>query len=184
MGGRGAEQDHINELDIEGRMKLLTGSSIQNAAGENIVDAADPVAAKVIKVSLTNAQIKAIKAAPVTALAAQGANTVIDVLSVTYVLNYGGTNVFTRPGANEDIQLSYTDAAGVDAIAVGATTLITQSASSIQKFIPAAVAVGAIATLINQPLILHNAGTNEIAGNAGNDNTIDVFIHYRVISVA
>lgn len=131
-------------------------------------------------VTLTNAQIKALRATPVEIVPAFGANKIIEFISGSLIL-IAGVNVLTESGCN--FGLKYTDGSGVQVNeTVEATGFIDQAVNtmtSIRKKLDAIVASSAAA---NKALVLHNVGGAEIAGNAGVDATLICNLSYRVIS--
>lgn len=129
-------------------------------------------------VTLTSAQVKVVRATPITIIAAQGAGLVIEFIAGMVFVKYGGTNVWTNP---QNLALRYKDSAGV--IVSGAITAagLVDQAGSIAETIPnVAGAIVAKANCDNQPVLLHNTGASEIAGNAANDNTLTIQASFRV----
>jgi hypothetical protein len=62
-------------------------------------------------VTLTSAQIKAIRATPITIIPAPGAGVFANVVTITYKLIYGGNNAFTA-AVGQTIALAYTNVSG------------------------------------------------------------------------
>ena len=137
-------------------------------------------ATQVEKISLTNAEIKALRATPKTLVSAPGANKSLEFISAVLKLNYGGTNVFTE--STDNLAVKYTNGAGV---AVSQTIesggFIDATADTQTNALAKIDAIVASSGAENQALVLHNTGDGEIGGNAGADNTIDLWVAYRVI---
>lgn len=136
-----------------------------------------------VQVTLTNAQIKAIRATPVTLVAAPGAGKYIQPISCTVELVYGGTNAFTA-AANDNLSLKWKDGSGGILWSGAVQAFVQATNSAFSPFVPGA-AVGATlnqakANVDNQPLVMHNQTAGEIAGNAAGDNTMRVNLHYSI----
>lgn len=132
-----------------------------------------------VTVSLTNAEIKALRATPKTLVAAPGAGKVLEFVSAVLLLDYGGTNVFTETADNLAIRFNNTTGVIVSE-AIETTGFIDQSADTATNAIPKVDAIAAKSGCENLPLVLHNTGDGEIAGNAANNNLMRVKIAYRV----
>ena len=129
-------------------------------------------------VALTNADIKALRATPKTLVAAPGTGKVIEFLSAVLMLK-AGTNVLTEATAN--LAVRYKDGAGVQVSQTIETTgFIDQAADQITYGLQKLDPIAARSACENQPLVLHNLGAGEIAGNAANDATMKVKVGYRV----
>lgn len=132
-------------------------------------------------VSLTSAQVKALAATPIQLVAAPGAGKVVKLMGAQLKLVYGGTNAFTEAGDN--LVINYTNAAGVAVSQViEMTGFIDQTASMYTNAEPAINAIVTAAASENQALVLWNNNA-EIAGNAANDNTLEVSIAYRIVEI-
>lgn len=133
------------------------------------------------EVSLTAAQIKAIRATPITLVQAQGAGTIVRLISAELLLDYGGSNVFTETADN--LAIRYTDGSGVIvSTAIETTGFIDQTGDTATGAIAVLDAIVAKAGCENRALVLHNTGDGEIAGNAANDNVLRVKVWYTVLT--
>lgn len=131
--------------------------------------------------TITNAQIKALRAAPLDLIAAPGAGKMIVVDSLTLQLNYAGTNVFTE--TTDNFVLEYSDGQDITG-AIETTGFIDQSADTVAVYYPSNIAAMATATVgVNKSVRLFNTGDGEIAGNAGADNTMLATVMYRVVTI-
>jgi hypothetical protein len=143
----------------------------------------DPGVLKVDTVTLTSAQVKGLRAAPATLVAAPGAGKMVVVESLALQLNYGGSNAFTETADN--LILQYGDSGQDITAAIETTGFIDQTADMVAIIYPATIATAAAATVaVNEVVELFNTGDGEIAGNAGNNNTLVATIAYRVVTLA
>lgn len=133
-----------------------------------------------MRTELTNDQIIHLRASPVTLVPSLGATKLIEFLSITLRLNYGGTNIFTETDAN--LVVNYTDGSGVVvSTVIECGGFIVQSADTITRGIPVLDAIVTDAASAGEPLVLFNDGAGEFGGNAEGDNTITVWTLFRVI---
>lgn len=150
---------------------ILTNQAAQLATGINVISR-----------NLTSAQVKALRATPLTIIPAPGAGKMVVVESLTLQLNYGGTNAFTESTAN--LVLQYTDSGTDITASIETTGFIDQTADTVAIIYPATIATAAAATaVVNEAVELFNTGAGEIAGNAANDNTLNVIVAYRVVDM-
>lgn len=153
----------------------MGATELANDSASGVVVAADVL--KVVTVSLTNAQIKALRAAPKTLVAAPGATKWLEFLSAWLVLDYG-SEVLTESAANMAIR--YTDGTGaIVSQAIEATGFIDQAADTYTNALPKIDAIVAAAAALDKPLVLHNTGAGEYGGNATSDTLMKVRIAYR-----
>lgn len=129
-------------------------------------------------VTITNAQLKALRATPKTLVAAPGAGKVIEFVSLLLSLDYG-TNVFTETADNMAVR--YTDGSGVIVSqAIEATGFIDAAADTVTFGLPKIDPIVTAAGSANQALVLHNTGDGEWGGNAGADTIVYAKVAYRV----
>lgn len=138
----------------------------------------DPTLLKYATVTLTNAEIKALRATPKTLVAAQGANKVIEFVSAVIKL-VAGTNVLTETADN--MAVKYNDGSGA-AISqtIESTGFIDQTANTVTNALPKIDTIAALSAAANKAIVLHNTGDGEFGGNAANDATMVVKVAYRV----
>lgn len=140
----------------------------------------DPMIA-VATVTLTNAEIKALRATPKTLVAAPGSGKVLKFLGATLKLS-GGANALTETADN--MAVKWTDGSGTAVSqTIEATGFIDQTAATVTNAEPAIDAITAYASAANKALVLHNTGDGEYGGNAAADVTMTVVIAYRVVTV-
>lgn len=138
-------------------------------------------AVRFVEVTLTNAQIKAVRATPVQLVAAPGAGKVLKFIGAWLKL-VAGANVLTETAAN--LGIKYTDGAGVQVNeTVECTGFIDQAADTATEARPKLdPIVATVAGAINKALVLHNLGAGEFAGNAAADATLKVKVWYSVVT--
>jgi hypothetical protein len=133
---------------------------------------------KFADVLVANADIKALRATPKTLVPAPGAGKVLEFMSAVLQLK-AGTNVLTEGTAN--LAVKYQNAAGVQVSQTIETTgFIDQAADTVTYGLVKLDPITARTGCENQPLVLHNLGAGEIAGNAANDALLRVKVAYRV----
>lgn len=138
--------------------------------------------AQTIKVSLTAAEVKVLRATPFELVAAQGADTLIEFVSAVFVLKYG-SEVFSESADN--LIVEYDDGTGIAVSATLETTgFIDQAADQITNLQAIGDAIATLAAAANKNLVLFNSGDGEIAGNASDDSVLEVHVTYRVHDVS
>lgn len=125
-------------------------------------------------VTLSTAQVNALQAIPITIVAAQGANTWIEL--VTAIITYDYATAAFTVAADEDLVIEYGD--GTDATASIETTGFLDQVDDEIRYYPFVLAAGADPeATINQVLRIKNTGAGEIANGGGE---VDIRIVYRV----
>lgn len=120
------------------------------------------------RVAITNAQMLALRATPVTLVAAPGAGRVAQFVSA--VLLFDRTAVYTETADN--MAVKYADGSGTAiSVAIESTGFVDAAADAIYFVEPIAGTVLGVKTLFeNLPLVLHNTGDGEFGGgNAANE---------------
>lgn len=174
-GGTRSIAGRIHDVDSSG--VWVEFSVIPRTATVGSADL-DATAIKYSTINLTNANIKALRATPITLVAAQGANKVIEFVSAQLRLDYG-SNVFTETADN--LAVRYENGAGALASqAIECTGFIDQAADTITNALPKIDAIVAQASMANKAIVLHNTGDGEFAGNAAADSLMVVKVSYRV----
>lgn len=165
------------QLALAGATNQMTTAG----SGSTITFTLDEGIPRTANVSLTSAEVKALAATQQTLVAAPGAGKAIHFMGALLKLTYGGTNAFTEAGDN--LGIKYTNASGVQVSGtIETTAFITATANTYTSAIPAGDAIVAATGAENQALVLDNLGS-EIAGNAANDNTLEISVVYRIIEV-
>lgn len=133
---------------------------------------------QVAEVTLTNAEIKALRATPKTLVAAPGSGKVLEFISAV-LKNSGGANALTE--SSDNMAVKYTDGSGAAVSqTIEATGFIDQTAATITTALAKIDAIVAYASAANKALVLHNTGDGEYGGNAAADVTLKVKVAYRV----
>jgi hypothetical protein len=133
-----------------------------------------------VEVALTSAQVKALRATPITIVPAPGAGKAVVPLGGAAFLDYG-SNVFTE--STDNLALRYENGSG--AICSGTITssgFITASADTMTSIVPKTDAIVAKTVCENKAIVIHNTGDGEIAGNAGADNVVRIKLTYLVLT--
>lgn len=129
------------------------------------------------KVTITSAQVKALRATPISLVAAPGSGKVLQFLGAVLHLNYG-SNVFTELADN--LGIKYTDGVGAQASEdIETTGFIDATSNKIINAIPRKDVI----LVSNAALVLHNIGDAEIGGNAANDSIVNVHVMYKVVTL-
>ncbi|HHT9137377.1 MAG TPA: hypothetical protein ACFYEK_09070 [Candidatus Wunengus sp. YC60] len=165
----------INDVDSDG--VWVEFSAIPRPATVGSADL-DPTLLKYASVSLTNVNVKALRATPITLVAAQGTNKVIEFVSAVLELK-AGTNVLTESADNLAIKYNNGSGAAVSQD-IEATGFIDASANTITNARPKLDTIVALSASANKALVLHNTGDGEYGGNAAADATMVVKIAYRI----
>jgi predicted RecA/RadA family phage recombinase len=155
----------------------LGATELANDSADGDVVAVDVL--KVKTVSLTNAQIKGLAAAPKELVAAPGANKWLEFLSAQLILDYG-SEVLTE--TDDNLAIRYTDGSGlIVSETIQTTGFIDAAADAIINAIPVKDATAAFssAAVLNKALVLDNIGNGEFGGNATSDTLMKVRIAYR-----
>jgi hypothetical protein len=136
----------------------------------------NPAVIQEITVPLTLAQVLATNSAPPVLIAAQGAGTLIDVISMTFD-SIRGSAAYVGGGA----VAGYlgTDSTGVLATAIIAATFFTTFAASQAIKVAGALAVAATSTILNKALVLANPTADFTVGTGA---TAIVKISFRVLT--
>lgn len=134
----------------------------------------DPTTIQYVTVPLTLVQLQAINSVPIPLLAAQGAGTMIEVVSLTLEL-VRGSAAFS--GGGTTAAYLGTDSTGVLATATIASTVFTTFAASQIIRVAGSQAVAASTTLLNKGLVFTNPSADMTAGTGG---TGIIKLAYRV----
>lgn len=174
--------DATIELNVDTLRIKDGGVTTAKLAAAGVTSAkVDPTVIQTVAVAISNAELKALRAAPKTLVAAPGAGYVLEFIQALLILDYGA-NVLTESADN--LVIRYKDGSGIAASEViECTGFIDQAGDIMTVAVPDGGAATAIATKAqcdNQPLVLHNNGDGEFGGNAGADTLLRVKISYRV----
>lgn len=163
-----------------GALNLAAGAAKANLTVTPATTAElDPTTIQYAVVAVSNAEIKGLRAAAKQLVAAPGAGKTLEFISATLLLDYGA-NVLTRPNADEDFVVKLKDGAGLAVSEASAAGFPVAGADQICTLQAAATQTMTAAQAENVALVLHNDGTAEFGGNAGNDTVLRVKVAYRV----
>lgn len=123
------------------------------------------------EVSITAAEMLALRATPKTLVAAPGAGYVLEFLGATFIYDY--TAAFTE--SSDDIVVRYTDGSGaIASTTLDATNLLDATSDQLRTLKPITTDLTPVA---NSPLVLHNSGNGEWGGTG---SPCRVKVAYRV----
>ena len=127
-------------------------------------------------VSITNAEMLALRATPKTLVAAPGAGYTIEFISAQLYFDYTGAYTETA----DNMAIRFTDGSGtIVSQAIEATDFVDATADTMTNALPKIDAISAKSACDNKALVLHNTGDGEYGGgNAA--NVVRVRITYRV----
>lgn len=174
LGSTGADPAFGTLTSTGGSVTYTTGAASLN------LDVASSFLAQTT-ITLTSAQVKALRATPITVVAAPGANKSIFLIAAQLKSIYGGTNAFTGP---QNLALRYQNGSGtIISNTITGAGFLDQTANEYQIVgISASSTITAATVVENQPLVIHNTGAAEITGNAAGDNTIKVTVTYAILT--
>lgn len=130
-------------------------------------------------VTITAAEVKALRATPKTLIAAAGAGTIIEFKSAVFVLDYG-SEVFTETADN--LVIEFEDGRDITA-AIETTGFLDQNADQVAMIVAASIPTMTAATAVNKAVRLTNTGDGEIGGNASDDSILYVKVTYAVHTI-
>lgn len=136
-----------------------------------------------LTVTLTAAQIKALRATPVEIIPAPSqSGRLVQIVHATLKMVYGGTNAFTETADN--LQFKYENGSGLACSEeIEVTGFIGATADALTNTVGLKNVVGLKSAMANKAIVLHNTGDGEIGGNAANNNTVEIQVRFRVLNV-
>ncbi len=177
----------VNNIDAQSTLGMLdeddmSSDSATFPASQQSVKAYIDVSILSATIDLTNVNIKALSGTPKELVAAQGANTLIEFVSATLIMEFG-SEVLAEPSAPDDLAIEYDDGTGTQVATWDTTGFISNAADAMEIVNSASVGGGAsaipAATNVNKNLVLINTGT-DYTGNASADTTMKIYVTYRV----
>jgi hypothetical protein len=157
-----------------------TSGNILTSDGTNWSSTAPSSTLSLLNVSgvLTNAQIKALKATPITIISAPGSGKVIVPICATMTMNYGGTNAFANTGT--EVHLFYSTVQNITTLFASAVFSATSSQYKYTQI--SSLDAITLSTISNVAMTLNNNTGAEITGNAANDNTMSYQVFYYIMT--
>lgn len=151
----------------------MTGGGTEGAVTLNV----DETYLRYAEVSLTNAEMLALRATPKTLVAAPGAGKVIQFISAVLLFDY--TGAYTE--SDDNMAVRYTNGSGVIVSDTIESTGFVDATADTATFARAKVdGIVAKTGSENQALVLHNTGDGEFGGgNAA--NAVRVKVAYRIV---
>ena len=178
--GQGGTVSIVGATGITGATTVtgaLSSTGLVTATGGISAGSASNSYTKTDTVTVSNAELKALRAAPKALVAAPGAGKYVELLGAQIIMDYG-SNVLTESADNLVIQYN---TSGVDACtAIDSTGFLDQNADMIAFVTPIDIAGAAATSFVNKALELFNNGDAEFGGNAANDTTLIVKVSYRI----
>lgn len=133
-------------------------------------------------VTVTAAQIRALRATPITLVAAPGAGKAIVFHYAKQFLDYG-TVAHDAPNAGDDLGYRYTNGSGQLVATQEATGFINASADALRVVRAGSAAVNSAQDVIpvaNAALVLHNVGAAEFAGTG--NSPLEIAVFYSILT--
>jgi hypothetical protein len=147
------------------------GSTLSLAQEESTVYTAE--------VTLTTANLKALRATPIQVVAAPGAGKMIEFLGATLKYDYA-TAALTENSCN--LGFRYHDGSGLQVSeTIEATGWIDQAADTTTNAIQTKDRIVASASAENKKLVIHNVGGEEIGGTGG--GVVNLYVRYRILTL-
>lgn len=169
-----------------------TSGNVLTSDGTNWVSssASGPGGLTYVTITLTNSQIKNLRATPIQVVAAPGSGKVIVPVSALGKLIYGGTNAFTA-SSQQNITFTYGsgttnylfNSGATQGVINNATLVLT--ATSYSTYAPLNFGAQSLAAsgLENAAIYATNAGSAEIGGNGANNNTVSIAFLYYIVTL-
>lgn len=169
----------IVSVSSAGTVTLTGNESISTSElADNAVTTAklDVSTIQYAEVSLTNAQMLALRATPITLVAAPGAGKLTEFVSAVLIFDY--TAAYTE--TDDNMAVKYTDGSGAAVSnTIEATGFVDATADTMTTATAKYDAIVAKSGSENKALVLHNTGNGEYGGgNAA--NAVRVKVAYRV----
>ncbi len=161
------EDDHYSETTIEDVLAVLGETRVRRAY-----------------VSITPAQLRALRATPVTLVAAPGAGKALVFHYAKIQLDYGTIAHNAPTNAGDDIGIRYTGGAGQLVATQEATGLVSSGTDAYRILRAGSAAVNSAQDVIpvaNAPLVAHNVGAAEYAGTG--DSPLKFAVFYSIVTL-
>lgn len=174
LGRSTASTGAVEEITVGTGLTLSAGTLSASASGGAAVNEIQAV-----KVTLSSANIKAMKTTPVQTIAAPGAGKIIQVLQCMWSYTYGGT-AYTGGSAVQSLVEETSGKVLMNFNASAAGILMTGTNSFItQGIVDTVNIVTPVALTANKAVMVTNTGSDFATGNG----TVDLYITYRIITL-
>lgn len=161
----GTSRKVVNTSEAQTISGAITFTGATTIAGQGLV--------QVTTTALTNAQVLALRAAPITVVAAPGAGFFNEVIGGHITFDY--TAAYTE--TDDDLALKYTNGSGAACSETIPGEFLEATADAAQTIVP----ITALA-VANAVIVIHNTGAEEFGGgNAA--NVVTVTVRYRVNAI-
>jgi hypothetical protein len=170
-----------NASQIPFRVRSSAGSDLLTINGDGTVTGSTSLLGvdQTVTVTITAAEVIALKAAPKTLVAAPGAGKMLEFVSAVLLLDHAGTG-FTENADN--CTINYTDGSGVVASqTIESTGFIDQTADTATNVLPKINVIAAATAIANKALVLYNPN-DEFADGGTTTSVIRAKVTYRVHS--
>jgi len=138
-------------------------------------------------VTITAAQLRALRATPVTLLAAPGSGKFIEHVSSHWWMDYGTVAHSAPSNAGDDIGLRYTDGSGAVVATLEANGFIDGSSDQHRMVTGGAAtptSAQSLAPVSNAALVAHNVGAAEFSGTGDGVLKVELFFRIRDLEPA
>lgn len=135
-------------------------------------------------VEITPAQLRALRATPITLVAAPGAGKFVELVAMHAWLDYGTTAHNAPTNANDDISARYTDGNGTQVATLEATGFVNATADQhriVNATSGAPNSPAQYTPVENAALVAHNSGGAEYGGTGDSPLKIEVFYRVRTL---
>ena len=173
---------HTGQVEFQGGVKIVNGAEgvgkvlTSDASGNATWTSSSAGVLQSATVTITSAQLLAIKTTPITLVAAQGANTIIIPIRITSYMDFA-----TTPYVGDTILRTTLDPSFITTN-FGNTTIIALSADGIISLTASTLSLssgGGLAYITNTPLVMTTSSSNPTGG----DSDIKVTVLYSVITI-
>jgi hypothetical protein len=167
-------------IDSSGNLTATAGSVGTAELANNAVTSAklDIGTIQTATVSITNAEMLALRATPKTLVAAPGAGYVHQFISAILFFDYTGAYTETA----DNMAIRYTDGSGVIVSqAIEATGFVDATADTMTTAVQKIDVIAAKSGSENKALVLHNTGDGEYGGGNAS-NAVRVTVMYRTVA--
>jgi len=147
-----------------------------------VVGVLSPLAIHYVKTNIVAARIKTLRGNPIIVVPKPSSDEFIELVGGALIL-YAGTQVLTETDDNLAVRYG-TGTGAVASQTIEATGFMSSASDVVTTVLPGLGMIVPLSVCLGLPLLLHNTGDGEYAGNAANDALLIAQIAYRVHKVA